>query len=181
MGRLAAAALLLGLAPGPGSAHAREDGITVEARVDAERIGEGDSLTLTVEVRGAAPGQIEDPDLSGLADFSIAAGPSLSTSTSMIWQGGQATTSTSRQFSYVLLPRRRGSLTIPSISIRLGSKIRQTNPITIEVVEGRVRRPGPGGRRGAPAPGGRGASLEPAAGELLVESATDKREVFVGE
>ena len=121
---------------------------TVEARVDTTRIGEGDSLTLIIDVRGSKPGPIEDPDLSGLADFTIAAGPSVSTSTSMIWSGGQASSTTSKQFAYVLFPRHRGVLTIPTISVRLGSRIRQTNPISVEVVEGRLRQSPQGAPRG---------------------------------
>jgi len=172
-----AVALLL-----PSLAAAQDDPV-VTARVDATRIGEGDSLTLTIEVRGSLPGTIEEPDLSGLADFTVAAGPSISTSTSMIWQGGRATSSTSKQFSFALLPRHRGTLTIPTVSVKVGNRIRRTDPITVEVVEGRVRPPSTSGQRGRGGPlgpGGGGAAELPE-GEIMVESRTDRTEAFVGE
>ena len=171
--------LLLALAPAPAAAAA--DDTMVEARVDAQKIGEGDSLNLVIEVRGSNPGSIEDPDLSGLADFTIAAGPSISTSTSMIWSGGQATSTTSKQYAYVLFPRRRGMLTIPTISVRLGSRVRQTNPISVEVVEGRLlnRQPSPGRRLG-PGVGAPRAAAQPA-GDVFVEAQVDRKEAWVGE
>jgi len=155
---------------------------TVSARVDATRIGEGDSVTLTIEVSGKISGHVEDPDLSGLADFTIATGPSVSTSTSMVWSGGRASSSTSQQYTYVLLPRRKGTLTIPTISVRIGSRLRQTNPLSVVVVEGRLRQSPSGPSRGV-GPGfpGRRRGAEEPAGEILVESQADKREVFVGE
>ena len=157
------------------------DDTVVSARTDAARIGEGDSLTLTIEVRGSTPAGVEDPDMSGLADFTIAHGPSLSTSTSMVWSGGQATSSTSKQFTYVLFPKRRGTLTIPSIPVKVSGRARQTDPIVVEVVEGRVHQtPGPRGRRGVPGAGRGGAEAEPA-GEVYIEAEADKKEAWVGE
>ncbi len=151
----------------------------VSARVSADRIGEGDSLSLTVEVRGDQVGGVEEPDLSGLADFTVAAGPSASTSTSMYWSGGRATSMTSRQFTYVLLPRRRGSLTIPTISVRAGDRVHRTDPITVEVVSGSGIAPRRG--RALPGPRGRGGEAETPAGEVLVEAQADRTEVYVGE
>ncbi len=154
------------------------DDAKVTSRVNAARIGEGDTVTLTVEVRGGNPGNVEEPDLSGLADFTIAAGPSISTSTQMIWTGGKATRTVAKQFSYVLLPRRRGTLTIPTISVRLGGRSRQTDPITVEVVEGTDRGARGGGRgqdRGSPE------APETLAGEVIVESQADKSEAWIGE
>lgn len=181
MRRIVALALVA-LVFAAGAVRAEVDDTTVEAHVDAERIGEGDSLRLTIEVRGSRPGPIEDPDLSGLADFSIASGPSVSTSTSMIWTGGQASSRTSKQFTYVLFPRHRGSLTIPTISVRLGNRIRQTNPISVEVVEGRLLQRSPLPPRGGTPPIGlRRGSGDQLRGEIVVEAQVDKTEAFVGE
>ncbi|HZI95126.1 MAG TPA: BatD family protein [Patescibacteria group bacterium] len=175
------ACLLAAVVVWPGAAHAAGDDTIVEARVDAQRIGEGDSLKLSIEVRGSNPGPVEDPDLSGLADFTIAAGPSISTSTSMVWSGGQATSSTSKQFTYVLFPRRRGTLTIPTVSVRIGSRVRQTNPISIEVVQGRLlQNAPPSGRSAGPGIGPRRGSAQPS-GEIEVEAQVDKKEIYVGE
>ena len=58
-----AIALLLGavgviLAGAGSSLSARSDDTTVTSRVDAARIGEGETVTLTVEVRGSNPGNV---------------------------------------------------------------------------------------------------------------------------
>jgi hypothetical protein len=168
---------------GGGVALARTtpDDTTVEARVDAQQMGEGDSLTLTIEVRGTRPAAVEEPDLSGLADFNIAAGPSRSSSTSMVWRGGQASSSTSQQFSYILLPRRRGTLTIPTVSVKVGSRVLRTDPINVEVVAGRMKPTAPRsipGRGGSPGLGARGARTQ---GEVFVEAEVDRKEAWVGE
>jgi hypothetical protein len=174
--------LLAGLlaAAGVTLAQAPPDDTTVEARVDAREIGEGDSLTLTIEIRGTRPAAVEEPDLSGLADFNIAAGPSHSTSTSMVWRGGQASSSTSQQYSYILLPRRRGTLTIPTVSVKVGSRVLRTDPVNVEVVAGRVKQTAPRvpGRGGSPGLGHRGARTQ---GEVFVEATVDRSEAWVGE
>ncbi|MFQ5700565.1 MAG: BatD family protein [Acidobacteriota bacterium] len=176
MRRAAIILLILSVAPAVPAAGAET---TVQARVDAARIGEGDSLNLTIEVKGRASGYVEEPDLSGLADFTIVAGPSVSTSTSMVWRGGQATSSTSRQYSYVLMPRRRGTLTIPTISVRINRKNYRTDPISVEVVEGRLHDKS---SRGTRLPLGGGPDRRPETeGEIFVESEVDKSEVYVGE
>jgi hypothetical protein len=178
---VAALALVVAGALSPARAQSPPDDTVIEARVDMQQMGEGDSLTLTIEVRGSRPAHAEEPDLSGLADFNIAAGPSTSTSTSMIWRGGQASSSTSQQYSYILLPRRRGTLTIPTISVKVGSRVLRTDPISVEVVAGRVRQSGPSmpGRGGAP-----GLPQRPGArpqGEVFVEAQVDRKEAWVGE
>ena len=171
--------LLLFLSPGAATAA---DDTTVEAHVDAMKLGEGDSLTLTIEVKGSNPGSIEDPDLSGLADFTIAGGPSTSTSTSMLWTGGQASSTTSKHYIYILLPRRRGMLTIPTISVRIGNRVRQTNPISVEVVEGRLLSRAPAaGRRVGPGIGPNTRRPAQPQGDVIVEAEVDRREAFVGE
>lgn len=173
--------LVVTLAVAQGDPGAAVDDTIVTARTDAARIGEGDALTLTVEVRGTSPSGVEDPDLSGLADFTIAHGPALSTSTSMVWSGGQASSSTSKQFTYVLFPKRRGTLTIPSLPIRVAGRARQTDPIVIEVVEGRVHQTAPGNARGRRQLGGGAREAAEPAGEVYVEAQADRKEAWVGE
>ncbi len=180
--RAAAALLVMGVLASSGAAEAAGDDTTVTAYASAARIGEGDSVTLTIEVKGSSPGRTEEPDLSGLADFTIAAGPSVSTSTSMLWRNGRATSTTSKQYSYVLLPRRRGALTIPTISVLLDGRRKQTNPISVEVVEGSGIADSSPGRRGRQGAGGlRERGTEMPEGEVFVESKIDKSEIYVGE
>jgi hypothetical protein len=169
-----------------GVARAAEE-ISVTASVDAERIGENESITLTVEIRGTNLPAIEEPDLAGLADFSIASGPNLSSSTSMVWSGGGARMTSVRRYSYVLLPKRRGSLKIPSLELLVGPDRRRTREIAVEVVEGGAR-----GGRGAPrTPRGGGGGSSGLLGErrgsagsepeVYVEAALDRKQIYVGE
>jgi len=142
--------LLMSLLLAAATTLAAADEPTVTARSDARRIGEADSLTLTIAVEGRTDGLVEEPDLSGMADFTIAAGPSVSSSTSMIWRNGQASSSTSRQYSYILMPRRRGTLTIPTVTVKIGNRSYRTDPINVEVVEGRVQSAPPSRSRATP-------------------------------
>ena len=165
-----------------GTAMAAVSEMVVSARADAARIGEGDSVTFIIEASGQGIGQVEDPDLASLADFTIATGPSVSTSSSMVWSGGQATSNTTKRYTYVLLPRRRGTLTIPAIPLKRGSRILHTQPIAIEVVEGNLRRGATARpRTGESLTGPRREANEPEVGEILVEATLDRKEGYVGE
>ncbi len=172
-------AILL-LVPVAGAA-AEETAVT--AAVDSERIGENESLTLRIEVKGASLPPVEEPDLGAVADFTVASGPNLSSSTSMVWSGGGARMTSIRQYTYVLLPKRRGTLRIPPIPVRVGDAERRTEAIAVEVVAGSPRREGSGRRSGRSPSGGssgarRSAEEEP---DLFMEATLDRERVYVGE
>ena len=172
--------LLMSLLLAAATTLAAADEPTVTARSDARRIGEADSLTLTIAVEGRTDGLVEEPDLSGMADFTIAAGPSVSSSTSMIWRNGQASSSTSRQYSYILMPRRRGTLTIPTVTVKIGNRSYRTDPINVEVVEGRVQSAPPSRSRATP-PRARPGDPGEVQGDLIVESTVSRDRVYLGE
>jgi hypothetical protein len=159
----------------------------VTASVGADRIGENESLSMTVEVRGTNLPRMEEPDLSRVADFSIASGPNLSTSTSMVWSGGGARMSSVRRYSYVLLPKRRGSLKIPPLDLNVGGVTRRTREISVEVVEGSARggQPAPRGgrRRGGGLSDLLGGSRQTQEREpgVFIEASLDRKEAYVGE
>ncbi len=105
-------------------------GATVKVSVDRDKITEGDSITLTVSVDGGS--DTPTADLSALEkEFRIISGPNQSTS--MQWINGQL--SSSSTLSWTLLPRRKGSLTIPPLNISANGKKFRSNPITITVYE----------------------------------------------
>ena len=156
--------------------------ISVTASADAARIGENDTLTLAIEVRGNSLPSVAEPALTGLADFTIASGPSSSSSTQMVWDRGGATITSVRRYSWALLPKRRGTLTIPSFPVVVGAATHRTREITVEVVAGSAKREGGSGGLqqgpfGAVRPGRRG---EPA-GDVFVEAVLDRKEAYVGE
>ncbi len=168
----------------------RAEAPMVRATVDAPKIGENDTVILTIEISGSEMPRIEEPSLPALPDFTVASGPSSATSTSMVWTGGAAKVTSSRRFMWDLLPKRTGTLTIPSIEVSLGDRVARTRELQVEVVPGSVR----GGAR----PRGRGGSLlegdpfgsllgrrgaEPQApeGEIFIEATLDKERAYVGE
>ena len=181
---LLTALLFLLLLPGPGlSARPDAGDVKVSAKVDVAAIGESDSVTLSIEVRGSSLPAIEEPDLSGLADFTIASGPNVSSSTSMIWDGGGAKVSAVKQYTYVLLPRRKGSLGIPPVRVRVGSQSFLTQKLDVEVTDA-PQAPPRGGRRGQRVPFDQvfgGSQEEPLTGEIFVDAAVDRSEAYVGE
>ncbi|HZE89940.1 MAG TPA: BatD family protein [Verrucomicrobiae bacterium] len=178
-----AAALALTAAATPVQGAAPE--VTVRAAADADRIGDRDDLTLTIEIRGASLPPVAEPDLAGLADFSVANGPSTATSTSMVWDGGGAKVTTVKRYAWTLLPKRKGSLTIPSFAVVVGGTPFRTEEIKIEVESGSQKRAAPQPQAGpfnlgpfGPRPQRKAAAP---AGDIFVEATVDRKEAFVGE
>jgi len=107
--------------------HAFAD-VSVVASVDRNRIGFGESVTLTVAVQGAHSGEPSIPKVDGLT-FS---GPSTSTSFSFV--NGQ--TSQSISYTYQVTPGRAGEFTIPAIGVDVGGRSYLTSPIKLVVEKG---------------------------------------------
>jgi hypothetical protein len=103
--------------------------VSVIASVDRNRMGLGESLTYTIAVSGAQGGvQAQTPRVDGLA-FN---GPSQNTSMSMV--NGQISESFS--LVYQVTASRMGEWTIPSVTVTVGGRQFQTQPITITVEKG---------------------------------------------
>jgi hypothetical protein len=152
--------LILALLAGP----ARAADIEVTAGLDRNAISLEESATLTIEVRGA-PGNLPEPDLSGIEDFSVQ-GAGQSTNVTLI--NGRFSGSTA--YTYILTPRKTGTFTIPAITIQHQGRTYRTEPLSIEVTRGQSTRslapPPPGLRHGK---------------RLFVEAAADRKEAYVNE
>ncbi|HXI03506.1 MAG TPA: BatD family protein, partial [Candidatus Saccharimonadales bacterium] len=117
----------------------------------------------------------------------IAAGPGESTSTSMVWTNGGARVTSTKKFTWQLLPKRTGTLGIPAISVKVGGRIYRTKPQKVEVVKGSVRPRG--GGVGAPPPSDPFGSIfgrsreQPAVpeGDIFVDLSLDRTEAWVGQ
>jgi hypothetical protein len=152
--------------------------------VDATRIGLDDQVQLTITIEGRffnLRGEISLPQLENLR---LVAGPSLSTQFSMV--NGSVTQA--RSYLYILQPDRTGAARIGASRATIDDRERTTEPITLEVVQGRLlqRQPPPdpfagfrgqdpfdtllGGRRGPRR------DLK-----LFIEAAADRTTVYVGE
>jgi oxygen tolerance protein BatD len=181
--RWLAGATLVGSMAG-GALIAQE--INVRSQAMPSRVGEGEEVTLVVEVSGSSFDQVAPPDLSALDDFEVLGGPSRSSR--FQWVNGQ--TSSSLTFSYVLKPRRVGSLTIPPLGLLVRGRTYRTRPVTVEVVGGRGGGTPPGGPANPPVgPGFGGRPSAPAEGrgegapgpDLRVRAEVDARTAYVGQ
>ncbi len=108
---------------------------TFEATADARRVLENSYFEVTFTLSNAQGGQFSPPSFE---DFLVVSGPSQAVSTSMI--NGQV--SRTQAYSYTLKPRRTGTFTIGSASIKVSRTTLRTKPLTIEVVKGRKGDPG---------------------------------------
>ncbi len=101
------------------------DGVQVEAQVDRSVIGPGESVQLQITVTNGK-GEV---DLSRLTDFTVVP---QGTSSSVQIINTRMTRETSH--NYLLIPKSKGDLTIPSLSVTVDGKPFKTQPITIQVM-----------------------------------------------
>ncbi|GAB4147316.1 MAG: hypothetical protein Fur0037_15490 [Planctomycetota bacterium] len=95
------------------------------------RLGDTARIVLTVEGRGADPKPPAVADVDGL-EIRVSAP---STRMFQSWDGRNATTHYSVQFTLYLTPTRDGVFTIPPIRIWTGTREQQTKPLQLEVVK----------------------------------------------
>ena len=106
--------------------------LSAKAAVESADLSVGEAFIFQIQVSGAE--NPEQPDLSGVKDFTV------------VFQGGQQNSSSSitiingkvtkdvqegYYFSYQLTPTRSGILTIPSIKVKAGNSSTETEPIQI--------------------------------------------------
>lgn len=110
--------------------------IQAEVNIEDSSVYVGEPFTLTVRVSGSD--QPQQPDLSGLKDFSVQyLGGSQNNSTSITIINGKMTRNISRGyvFSFQLTPLKSGTLTIPSLTIQADSQLVRTRPVRINASE----------------------------------------------
>ena len=110
------------------------DGPVVRATVDANKIGQEDTVTLQVTVEGDTDAEILERPSS--ADFVLVAGPS--TSSQFQFVNGRA--SSKKIFTFVFSPQKTGALTLPAVKVRVGGNVQATQPVAVEVVPGTLGR-----------------------------------------
>ena len=105
--------------------------IGVSASVDRTKVSVDHPVRLTIAVEGTMR-SVPEPRLPPLDEsWSVR---SSGTSSNMSWVNGEV--SITKSWSYALLPRRTGTLTIGAAEVEFGGTIYRTDPIEIEVVEG---------------------------------------------
>jgi len=100
--------------------------VTVRAEVDRTAVAPGESLELQVTVNGGKG----EADLSGLTDFKVI---SRGTSSSVQFINGHM--SRKQTTTYLLIPQRKGQLTIPALAVEVDGQIYPSDPITITVTD----------------------------------------------
>lgn len=111
---------------------------TVQATVDRNEMGIGDTVTLSVSVQSTESVEVQEPRVPQLAGFDLVnAWNSSSTSTKLVQgQRGMQFESVRRQdFNYVLTPQRAGTLTIPGFEVVVDGKTFNTKPIRMTVAK----------------------------------------------
>jgi len=126
------AAVIAGLSPVLFSADS--ENLRVGVAVSSQEVFVGESFQMQVQVSGSdAP---EEPDLSGITDFSVETlGHQQNNSSFSTIINGKVSQRVSRGyiFNYRLTPLRAGSFSIPEITVTAGGKTVKTDPLTISV------------------------------------------------
>jgi len=158
----------------------------IRASADPSRVEEGAEVQYSIQILGSSQQPDEPPNLSHLPGFVVAAGPSVSSY--FQWVNGKTTSS--RTYTWTLLPQGKGAHTIPPIAISLEGKVYRTPIVRVDVVDA-----GAGGNPGGAQPGGsappstfsdprtrrRLASPPESPASLFVEASIDKSQAYPGE
>ncbi len=100
---------------------------TVNAYVDRNEISEGETVQLTIEIKGEAS-KIPALDISQLPDWQVYTS---GTSSSVAWINGKTTQS--KQYNFTLVPSRTGRLMIPPFALAIGGVNYKTQQISVTV------------------------------------------------
>lgn len=95
---------------------------------EAVVMGEQFRLTFTVNAEG------RDIRVPSIPDFEVLMGPEISTSYSSSWGNGQSKSETYVTFTYILMPKKEGTFTIPEATIKVNRANYTSNSLTIKVL-----------------------------------------------
>lgn len=111
----------------------------VEADVDRNQMGIGDSFTLNVRISGDEDFDIQEPKISQVPGLELlnswAGGRQSSSRMSIINGQSQFSKSISQDYNYQFSPQKEGTFQIPIIDVTINGQSYKTNPIKIEVAE----------------------------------------------
>ncbi len=161
------------------------DDVSVSASVDKETVGVGERFVLSLTITGAR--NASEPELPPLDGFQV-----LSSGTTTQFQFINGQMYSSRSYTYVLAPQRVGKFTIPAARWDYDGRVYTTQPLSVEVVQGRTQ---PQQQQGTVLPGlpvyDEDEQAEKAAAQsrqrldlgdrLFVQVKTDKEEVYLNE
>jgi hypothetical protein len=114
----------------------------VAASISSDSIGSQDQLEFKITVSGKDSADAETPRFSDPQGFKIVSGPNIGTQ--FQWINGR--TSSSKSFSYILIPEKEGQFTIDPVEVNAGGRIYKTKPLQVRVTSA-PRNPSPQPRR----------------------------------
>ena len=159
------------------SAWAQDPQVT--ASIDSDTVGVQDQFQFTITVSGSNSGDAENPRLPNLKAFQIVAGPS--TSTQFQWINGRS--SSSKSFTYILIPEKEGQFTIDPVEVKIGGKSYRTRPLQVRVTSA-SRGPAPRQQRSMdpfdPFEGDR-LNREPAGDAVFIKAVLDRSTAYPGQ
>jgi len=147
----------------------RAEDISFEATVDATKVPMGTAAQLTLTVHGTQ--DLDKVDLPALDGFEARyVGPS--TQVSVI----NGSYSTAKAFTYMLLPLKEGTFTIPPLEVQIKGQVYRTQPITLQVMPATAQ--APAGQPGsAPEP----VTLESLSDKIIFTGALPRTQCYVNE
>ena len=111
--------------------------VKVNAVVDRDQMGIGDSFTLNISVQSDEDFELTEPELPnvpGLEVINAVPGGRQSSSSMTIINGKtQFIQRTTQDYNFVLSPQKEGVFVIPAIDIKIKGQSYRTNPVKIEV------------------------------------------------
>jgi hypothetical protein len=108
----------------------------VQAIVDRNDMGLGDTLTLSVSIQSEDSLEVQEPRVPQLSGFDLVNSWTSSSASSKLVQGpnGMEFETVRRQdFNYMLTPQRTGSITIPGFEVVVEGQTYTTKPIVVKV------------------------------------------------
>ena len=161
------------------SFNLKADDVTFTANApQAVEVGEQFRLQFVLNAKGSS---FSEPNIT---DFQVLSGPNTSSSSSIQWVNGKMSQSTTYTYTFILMADHEGKFTIPSATIKSGSKTYQSNPITIEVVAG--SRPSAsngsqGGQQGGGSAPATTTNPDLSSDDLFVAITVDKKKLYQGQ
>ncbi|MCI0656532.1 MAG: BatD family protein, partial [Acidobacteria bacterium] len=94
----------------------------IRASAEPNRVTVGEEVRYSIQILGSSQQPDEPPNLTQLPGFVVAAGPSVYSQ--FQWVNGRTTSS--RTYTWTLLPQGKGAHSIPPIAVLLGGKVYHT-------------------------------------------------------
>lgn len=115
-----------------GESAQAEEPVKVTATVDRNSMEEGDTFTLQVTVESEGSVSVDEPRLPSLKNMDLINSWSASEVNST-YTNGQFLARQSKTFNYMLAPKEKGKVTIPSFDVAVNGKSYSTNSIDVTV------------------------------------------------